>query len=97
MFDGEICLIDKDGNEDFQSVMKQLRRKDHQIENPEFRMFDMIHKLDFEAGKQRFDGILSDRLRTLRSFMNNNGYYDPDLCDFPKPYLRYLDQYLIKG
>ena len=96
VFDGEICLIDKDGNEDFQSVMKQLRRKDHQIENPEFRMFDMIHKLDFEAGKQRFDGILSDRLRTLRSFMNNNGYYDPDLCDFPKPYLRYLDQYLIK-
>ena len=94
-FDGEICLMDADGNEDFQSVMKQLRRKDHQIENPEFMMFDMIHKLDFEAGKQRFDGVLSDRLRKLRSFMNNNGYYDPALCDLVRPYLRYLDQYQI--
>jgi DNA ligase-1 len=95
VFDGEICLLDNGGNEDFQGIMKQLRRKDHQIENPEFMMFDMIHKLDFEAGKQRFDGILSDRLRKLRSFMNNNGYYDPALCDLVRPYLRYLDQYQI--
>jgi ATP-dependent DNA ligase len=34
VFDGEICLVDENGNEDFQGVMKQLRRKDHQIENP---------------------------------------------------------------
>ena len=44
VFDGEICLIDENGNEDFQGVMKQLRRKDHQIENPAYMIFDMIHK-----------------------------------------------------
>jgi DNA ligase 1 len=42
VFDGEICLVDENGDEDFQSVMKQLRRKDHQIENPKYMMFDMI-------------------------------------------------------
>ena len=44
VFDGEICLVDEDGNEDFQGVMKQLRRKDHQIENPAFMIFDMLTK-----------------------------------------------------
>ena len=34
VFDGEICLVDENGDEDFQGVMKQLRRKDHQIEKP---------------------------------------------------------------
>jgi DNA ligase-1 len=94
VFDGEICLLDKEGNEDFQGVMKQLRRKDHQIENPMFMMFDMLHKSEFEQTEHQ-QNILSERLRKLRSFMNNNGYYDPDLCDLTRPYLRYLDQYRI--
>ena len=94
VFDGEICLIDKDGNEDFQGVMKQLRRKDHQIENPVFMIFDMIHKLDFEAGKQRFDGHLSDRLHKLRTFINY------DMSEHANNFhlgttLRYLEQYII--
>ena len=63
MFDGEICLLDKDGNEDFQGVMKELRRKDHQIENPTFMIFDMIHKTEFDKGKST--DILSERLQTL--------------------------------
>ena len=40
VFDGEVCLMDEEGNEDFQGVMKQLRRKDHQIENTVFVVFD---------------------------------------------------------
>ena len=70
VFDGEICLVDENGNEDFQSVMKQLRRKDHQIENPKYMMFDMLHKPDFEQEKS--SDILTDRLHTLRSFCESN-------------------------
>jgi len=66
VFDGEICMLDKDGNEDFQSVMKELRRKDHQIENPTFMIFDMIHKTEFDKGKST--DILSERLHTLRTW-----------------------------
>jgi len=89
VFDGEICLIDKDGNEDFQSVMKQLRRKDHQIENPVFMIFDMIHKPDFDKNKST--EILSDRLHKLRTFI------DYDMSEHANNFhlgttLRYLDQ-----
>ena len=89
VFDGEICLIDKDGNEDFQSVMKEIRRKDHQIENPTFMMFDMIHKPDFDKNKST--EILSDRLHKLRTFI------DYDMSEHANNFhlgttLRYLDQ-----
>ena len=50
-FDGEICLVDEDGNEDFQGVMKQLRRKDHQIKNPAYMVFDMLRNDEFDSGK----------------------------------------------
>ena len=70
VFDGEICLMDKEGNEDFQGVMKQLRRKDHQIENPVFVVFDMIHKPDFDNNKG--NEILSERLHVLRSWYNGS-------------------------
>jgi DNA ligase-1 len=66
VFDGEICLLDENGNEDFQGVMKELRRKDHQIENPRFMIFDMIHKSEFNAGKGNTP--LTERLRTLRAW-----------------------------
>ena len=84
VFDGEICLVDEDGNEDFQGVMKQLRRKDHQIENPAYMMFDMLNVKDFN--NQKSEEILSDRLHTLRSFLDNNN--DTNI-------LRYTEQAVI--
>jgi len=90
VFDGEICIIDKDGNEDFQSVMKELRRKDHQIENPTFMLFDMIHKTDFENNKST--EILSDRLHTLRSWL---GPRHAMASQMAKDTLRYLDQAVV--
>ena len=85
VFDGEICLLDEDGNEDFQGVMKELRRKDHQIKNPTFMIFDMIHKTEFDKGKST--DILSERLHTLRTWLGPR--YDT------KETLRYLDQAVI--
>ena len=85
VFDGEICLIDENGNEDFQGVMKQLRRKDHQIENPAYMIFDMIHKPIFED--QEGGPILSERLRALRGFLTSR-FINSDI-------LRYTHQYVI--
>ena len=85
VFDGEICLLDEDGNEDFQGVMKELRRKDHQIENPTFMIFDMIHKTEFDKGKST--DILSERLQTLRTWLGPR--YET------KETLRYLGQHAI--
>jgi DNA ligase-1 len=93
VFDGEICLMDENGNEDFQGVMKELRRKDHQIDNPIFMIFDMIHKPDFDSGKST--EILSDRLHKLRSFLTEKYIDLKDPSDHINNTLRYLDQYVI--
>ena len=96
VFDGEICLVDEDGNEDFQGVMKQLRRKDHQIENPVYMMFDMLSKSDFDKGKST--ELLEERLHKLRSVTDGSHkdtipweMKDVDTTDI----LRYLEQYVI--
>ena len=85
VFDGEICLVDSDGNENFQGIMKQLRRKDHQIENPAYMIFDMLHKPHFDA--QECSEKLSDRLRTLRAFLEGK-FINKDI-------LRYTEQFQI--
>ena len=85
VFDGEICLVDENGDEDFQGVMKQLRRKDHQIENPVFMIFDMIHKPNFD--NQKGGPVLSQRLQALRGFLT--GRY------ITNNVLRYCEQFQI--
>ena len=85
VFDGEICLLDENGDEDFQSVMKELRRKNHQIENPVFMLFDMIQRNDFDNNKST--EILSDRLAKLRAFTYTSN----------ENILRKLQQYIITG
>ena len=87
VFDGEICLMDENGNEDFQGVMKELRRKDHQIENPIFMIFDMIHKPEFD--NQKGDTPLTERLRTLRAWLSGR-FIDSTV-------LRYTEQFQITG
>ena len=86
VFDGEICLLDENGNEDFPGVMKELRRKDHQIENPVFMVFDMIHKPNFDMGGGGPD--LENRLHSLRSLITTRHALNSGV-------LRYLDQFQI--
>jgi DNA ligase 1 len=88
-FDGEICLVDKHGKEDFQGIMKQLRRKDHQIENPAFIMFDMMSNTDFDNGKGTEP--LKTRLHKLLTYINR--IYRSDR----RYILRYNDQFIISG
>lgn len=49
VLDGEICLTDADGNEDFQGIMKQIRKKDHTIVNPKYLVFDVITGAEFRS------------------------------------------------
>ena len=79
VFDGEICLVDEDGNEDFQGVMKQLRRKDHQIANPAFMIFDMLTKKEFEAEKS--ERTLYPRLIILKSWLRSR-FIDESILRF---------------
>jgi DNA ligase-1 len=46
VFDGEICSFDGD-KDNFQSIMKEIRRKNHTIQNASFYVFDFVRLDDF--------------------------------------------------
>ena len=71
VFDGELCLMNEDGSDDFQGVMKQIRKKDHTIENPKFKIFDMVSIEEFNK-KESYTKLLL-RLDMLKSSI---GYGD---------------------
>ena len=51
VLDGEICIMDEDGNENFLGLMSEVTRKDHTIEHPKFMWFDMVTLEEFEGRK----------------------------------------------
>lgn len=73
VFDGELCIVDETGREDFKAIMKVYAKKDKvtkkyiQILNPKFLVFDLIDYNDFIAAKGPDDIIFADRLSELKS------------------------------
>lgn len=51
VLDGEICLVDENGLENFQGIMKEIKRKNHTIQNPLLLVFDMLTLEEFENKK----------------------------------------------
>ena len=49
VLDGEICIVDANGNEDFTSIMKEIKRKDYTIEKPHYYIFDHLTVKEFES------------------------------------------------
>ena len=49
VFDGEICIVGAQGNENYQQIMKVIRKKDYTIEHPKYKIFDAIAMADFDA------------------------------------------------
>ena len=58
ILDGEICMMDEKGNEDFQGIMKQIKRKNHTISNPKYVIFDYLTLEEFDAkeGTTKLEG-----------------------------------------
>ena len=71
VFDGEICIVDENGVEDFQGIMKEIKRKDHTIKNPKYKVFDylMLEEFDNQESKRK----LSDRLGNFNMIYNTFG------------------------
>jgi DNA ligase-1 len=71
VFDGELCLVNN-GIEDFQGVMQEIRRKDHTIQNPKYKIFDMLTIEEFENGSSK--RTLMERLLHLQNTIDSNDY-----------------------
>ena len=71
VLDGEICIVDNAGNEDFKSIMKEIRRKDHTISNPMYLVYDMMDLDEFERGHTT--RTFGERLAGLREALGDKG------------------------
>lgn len=65
VLDGEVCIVDENGKEDFQSIMKEIKRKDHTIQNPMYILFDYLTLDEFNKGTSKFG--YRDRMKSLQA------------------------------
>ena len=70
IFDGELCLINDRGMEDFQGIMKEIRKKDHSIPNPSYKLFDVLSHNEFYRQKGDSNNPFGVRLRKLKEIIN---------------------------
>lgn len=53
VIDGEICIIDKYGAEDFNAAQGEMNRKNHTIEKPALKAFDLLTREEFTSRKSK--------------------------------------------
>ena len=69
VLDGEICIVDENGIENFQEVMKYIRKKDYTIPNPKYKVFDILTLQDFLNKESKV--IFSERQKLLKEVTKN--------------------------
>ena len=84
VLDGECCLLNSDGTDDFQGMMKEIRRKDHTIQNAAYRCFDIIplDKFYSKVDETKY----SFRYNCLQSVLGKN-----------LPNVGYVDAWIVKS
>lgn len=75
VLDGEICILDSNGDENFTDVMKEIRKKDHTIENPRYKIFDLMSLDDFLA--QKTTSLFTERYNNYMQITSASGILSP--------------------
>lgn len=52
VLDGELCIVDANGDEHFDKIVKEVGRKDHTIQEPHYKVFDILTYEEFVGQKQ---------------------------------------------
>ena len=70
VLDGEVCIIDKDGNENFQEIMKVITKKNYTIEHPVMKVFDILTEDEFFG--RTISPKFTERYEKLKRFFLEN-------------------------
>ena len=70
VLDGEVCILDENGNEDFAGIIKEIKRKDHTIATPFYWMFDMLDMQDFNS--KTSEVTFGQRIADLNALFNTS-------------------------
>lgn len=66
--DGEGCIVNSNGDEDFQAILKEIKRKNWTIQNPCYQIFDFVTEDEF-LGKTKspnFDARYAKMLEMIK-------------------------------
>jgi DNA ligase-1 len=84
VLDGEMCIVDKNGDENFTDMIKLIRRKDYTVEHPKYKIFDMMVLAIFEEKENLPRGIrnirLTHRINLIKLF-KEQGIFDGGILD----------------
>ena len=64
VLDGEVCIVNDNGDEDFAGIIKEIKRKDHVIKTPFYWMFDMLTMEEFSSKKSK--SVFAERIANLQ-------------------------------
>ena len=73
VLDGEVCIVDGNGDEDFTGIIKEIKRKDHTIESPYYWMFDMLTMEEFSSKKSKT--VFAERIANLQRISKMPSYF----------------------
>ena len=66
VLDGEMCVMDEAGSEDYKAIVSQIKRKEYTIEDPMFIVFDSLTLSEFDKGYS--DQSTSSRMLRIMRF-----------------------------
>lgn len=72
VFDGECCLVDGEGKEDWNAIVSQIKRKNYIMERPKYTIFDFLSLDEFSGIKDSHDYNWR-RDKMMRLFFGFNG------------------------
>jgi DNA ligase-1 len=75
VLDGEVCIIDDEGNENFQEIMKVITKKNYTIEHPVMKVFDILSEDEF-FGRKKSESFCMRYERRKVFFENNSTITD---------------------
>lgn len=75
VLDGEIIVEDKKGHEDFTTTVGDIRRKDYNMENPRYKVFDILTHDEFS--KKKSVSLFSERLNSLNKLLDKVSTLEP--------------------
>lgn len=87
VFDGELCAVDADGNEDFAGAVKRVTKKDQQATDIKYCIFDIIPYEAFLSGEDKREHIsfpFSDRYKQYTEMYMENMYVG-DIAKYVMP------------
>lgn len=69
VLDGEMCVVDEDGNENFTAIVSEIKRKDYTVENPQYLVFDLLTLEEFNSKVST--RVLSERYTSIKELLDN--------------------------